>query len=481
MDHTHSLLHTGPRTDRPRHGTCRARLALMPLLAAVSLSPLFGADDKVAAAPAKTTADQSGRYNPYADNNGDQLPPKYTGPRYRLNHHYPATPQPSPANPPWQQALQGKPISKTNAIAYVMALKNYIAKDMSVLVDDYTKWDPFKTHWYDQPWIATKVPGANPTTLSWPGREPIQGAYPGPGFDSSTYPDLKNPMQDYVAVYYNQVAAYTLNQIWQQPNPYQPQAKNGQFQEGAIIIKLAMTTASGNDWPPMKGSTKSQVFVPPFDPAKPQVPVLTDVYVLQFDLIVKDTKTAPKTGWVFATLVYDKDAPGATTWDKMVPLGAMWGNDPGVNSAQNPKAPLEETVVNPAAPAYAKVTLGWGGRLSGPNDAAAGPFTGPNASPVPRYSSCMSCHGAAENPAGFLVPLQASPLPPPGSPAWMNWFQDRAGNVPQDSGRIALDYEMVTTQAFTNQQALTGDAEAIKHFQARMLGLRRRGNPNAAK
>ena len=458
-----------------------ACLLLLPFFAVIAISLSFGGNgpgsDQApvigAQKDAQAHVDESGRYNPYADNNGDQMPPGYTGPRYRLNHHYPTTPQKSPANPPWQKALQGKPISKDNAIAYVLALKNSIAKDMSVLVNDYKKWDPFKTNWYDQPWIAAKVTGPN-NSLNWPGREPIQGTYPGPGFDSSTYPDLQKPMQDYVAVYYNPVAAYTLHEIWQKPNPYVPQPKNAQFQEGAIIVKLALTTASGDDWPVMKGSTKSQVFVPPFDRKLPQVPKFTDAYVLQFDLIVKDSKTAPKTGWVFATLVYDKDAPGKTTWDKLVPLGAMWGNDPQVNSAKTPDAPLAETVVNPAAPAYSKVTLGWGGRLSGPNDAAAGPESN---GMFPRYSSCMSCHGAAETPAGNLVPLPNSP----GSPQWMNWFQDRAGNVPQDPGRIALDYDMVTTQALTNQQALTGHPDAMKHFQNRMLQLRKRGHTAAPK
>lgn len=59
-----------------------------------------------------------------------------------------------------------------------------------------------------------------------------------------------------------------------------------------------------------------------------KTPQLDQTSLMQFDLIVKDTKSAPKSGWVFATLVYDKDAPGSNVWDKLVPLGAMWGNDP---------------------------------------------------------------------------------------------------------------------------------------------------------
>ena len=51
---------------------------------------------------------------------------------------------------------------------------------------------------------------------------------------------------------------------------------------------------------------------------------------------MKDSLSAPQTGWVFTTLVYDKDAPGRTVLDKMVPLGAQWGNDPQATRAGMP-------------------------------------------------------------------------------------------------------------------------------------------------
>jgi hypothetical protein len=100
------------------------------------------------AAPAP---DRSGVYNPYADNNGDRLPPGYSGPRYRLNYNYPTQPPPALADPPWRKALEGKPIGSATAIAYVQALKEYIAGDLRTLVDDYRNWDPIAAGWYDQP------------------------------------------------------------------------------------------------------------------------------------------------------------------------------------------------------------------------------------------------------------------------------------------------------------------------------------------
>jgi hypothetical protein len=47
----------------------------------------------------------------------------------------------------------------------------------------------------------------------------------------------------------------------------------------------------------------------------------------------------------------------------------MWGNDPQfarTSSGKNPNGPLTETWINPQSPAFARDTLGWGGRLAGP-------------------------------------------------------------------------------------------------------------------
>ena len=87
----------------------------------------------------------------------------------------------------------------------------------------------------------------------------------------------------------------------------------------------------------------------------------------QFDIIVKDTQSGPQ-GPAGVYACYDKDAPGTDFWDKMVPLGVLChgGNDPEATSPNQ----LMENSISPAAPAYAKMTLGWQGRLSGPNDGA---------------------------------------------------------------------------------------------------------------
>ena len=442
------------------------------------------------------SVNRAGAINPYADNNGYPLPPNYSGPVYKLNHAYPQQPVAEPANPPWREALGGKPIGQTNSIAYVNALKNYIAPQVSSLVNDYKSWDPVKANWYAAPWIA-------PAVGSWPGRGAIQGAYPGPGFGKQFYGVA---LQDYAIVYYNPTAAFTLYNVWQHnAHPYLPNVKAAQFEEGAIVIKLAVTTAQGDDaskpnyWPVLKGSAKSKVYQAPFQ-GKSKQPVVTDVTALQFDLIVKDTKTTTEagseTGWVFATLVYDKDAPGETVWDRMVPLGAMWGNDPEVasvdpdaNVGENPNQELQQTVVNPAAPDYAKITLGYGGRLSGPNDAAAN--IAPPASVTLsgksynfyRMSSCMSCHGTAafaKNPPSLVPVVPKKGWLDPGSDQFLEYFQSRPGNVPQVSGQIPLDYDMVLRQALINLKAASGSKEGIAESKKHVDGLRARGGYKAS-
>ena len=197
---------------------------------------------------------------------------------------------------------------------------------------------------------------------------------------------------------------------------------------------------------------------------------------MQCDIIVKDSKAAPETGWVFSTLVYDKDAPGTDGWDRMIPLGATWGNDPTLAAKLSKEkalanaavpAPIDveliENWINPAAPSYAKQTLGWGGRLSGPNDGSVfntgaittsvsgKEFTNGGVSTV----GCLGCHSTAQYqsqsfllPVLFSAPSGGNPLVlDPGTALWNKWFRNDDGKIPFDTGKgqIGLDYDMVTS------------------------------------
>ncbi|MFC5509789.1 hypothetical protein ACFPOU_01455 [Massilia jejuensis] len=401
--------------------------------------------------------------DPYLDHNG-HTPPRsdYAGPLFKLSHAYPSG-LPAPAMP-WRAAIGNAPITVANAPVYVQALKDHVAQDMLALLAGDGGWDPGRRGWFNDPWLG-------------PQREAIHGMLLGhERVDDGLFKKsgLTKPFTTYVITYYNRTAAQTIGAIWR--DPHVPRLGGGatQYADGSITVKLAFTTAGPHDWPAMRGAPSwPMMMTANATTGHYDRPTLGKAYLMQLDIVVKDRQSAPQTGWVFTTLVYDRAArPGSDgVWDQMVPLGAQWGNDPRVDSAANPGAPLFESWINRNAPPYALETLGWGGRLSGPNDlgvndlsvVAAGRRSLVRRAP---NSSCLSCHGASQwNPANpakgmasFMMPLvppapdaaanAGAPYlnsPAPGAAAWLRWFQNRAGDVPMDAGSIAGDYDLALT------------------------------------
>lgn len=411
----------------------------------------------------------------------------YSGPLFQLRHDYPKMLPPA-KNYPWKNVTHNGPITQANAMAYVQALKDYVAKDMRTLLFNYPAWNPTTAKWWESIWLGTE-------------REPIHGMYVGSGFPAATMPEQKLDLTTYVLTLYDERAAKTLGSMWgttaySAMNPVFNNATT-QFADGSVIVKFSFVSSCGSDWAPMTGAAPWQLYTTlnasngsgrsksstcPNNGSNgnSSTPVLTNVYFMQFDIIVKDYTAAPQTGWVFSTLVYDKDAPGKDAWDKMVPLGATWGGDPNViNTSDAALTPpvavdpqLTQNWINPKAPVYSTATLGWDGRLSGPNDGAV-------VTPAWTYdryythglasAGCLACHSSAQYPmTSFLLPTTTNPpqtvAPPlsndssaaalvmakPGSPNWMRWFQSNPGTKPigpaTASGKMpqALDYDMVT-------------------------------------
>lgn len=402
--------------------------------------------------------------NPYASNNG-QVPTaaEYKGPLFALSHKYPTQVAPPPM--PWRAAIGNAPISVQNAPRYAQALKDAVARDMQTLLFNYDDWNAAQRGWYNEPWLGAQ-------------REAIHGMYVGTSsFDPSLFraSGLTRPMTTYVLTYFDKTAAQTLAHIWG-TSAMNPQITTNatQYAEGSLIVKAAFVTVGPEYWPVMAGSHVWPLYITAnATTGQNDKPTVTNTYLMQLDIVVKDSKSAPKTGWVFSTLVYDRNvAAGANgIWDQMVPLGAQWGNDPQANSTLNPAAPLLENWVNPAAPVYATETLGWGKRLSGPNDGAMNDISvagegGRVYLKNAKDSSCLSCHSSAQwkasdpargmvsfllplvppSPGGVVAPLGGQPYlnsPAPGSTDWMKWFQNRPGTVPMDAGSVAADFDMV--------------------------------------
>ena len=437
-------------------------LVVFILLCAVTLiATMCNSNDKsqsVSANPVLDTSGQSGAFLNYRDSAPSKE--QYSDSLFVLSHYYPATVAPV-VNPSWEQALNGQPISEKNVFAYMDSLKTHVAPTLLPFLTNNKAWTAAKYGWFQEPWLGSQ-------------REAILGAYLGNGNPANMFDSLNVDEAGYALVLYDSTAGYTVGQIWgktgQKVNLVNDAA---QFKEGSIIIKFAFSNINYPAWPAMQGAQIFNIYDTIATAENPKTGYqVRNVSFFQLDVIVKDSKAAPKTGWVYSTFVYDKNVPGSI-WDKMVPLGAMWGNDPGVNSLETPPYPkLSETIINPKAPAYSKETLGWGGRLSGPNDGSVAlNVTDASGKQYKRFafSSCMSCHSPAQDTLKSpIVPVSTSTgnFYAPGSKEWNLWFRDDYGNVPFDSGQVAMDYDLV--MAFKSVPAYlaaqpTGQSKLLKN------------------
>lgn len=427
--------------------------------------------------------------DPLASNNGMYPNPekdKYTG-RYNLsNLDYPK------ALSELEHWKVGRDLDfeldQSNAKKYMEALKDYLKPTMRILVEDAQNWDAAEQGWYNVMWRGAGNP-SDPTS----GREVIMNTNTGQIVPSDSWAEAYRPttdyMQNYGVIYYNPRAAYMLGQVWE--DIYAPDLTKQSFPDGSIVVKVEAATVLPNEWPwddpdaewVLEGASEWQVFRPltadqkkhQLDPSFKLTNQVQTVYPFQLAIKVKDPVASPQTGWVYLGYVFDARKDGEV-WDKFVPAGLMWGNDPEhalSKSGITPNDTLKETWVNPDAPPFVKDTLGWGGRMAAPMDVAVRHNvvlpSGKRPEAGFRTSSCLSCHGTAQFP--FAVNIYASPnrfFPPdgdvtfplyePGSKKWAEWFQNRPGDKPQTDipNIFALDYDLTSMIALGIWAGSTG-------------------------
>jgi hypothetical protein len=232
--------------------------------------------------------------------------------------------------------------------------------------------------------------------------------------------------------YYDARGARTYARVWSTDTPGQdePDVSEMRISSDGLVYKLLFSAARPSDFPQdlLAGSLAVNIL--------PTAGGRLNVRLLQIDIAVKDDRAGP-TGWYFATYAYDRTVTGSV-WRKMMPVGLMWGNDPG-------GPPLTESWINPAAPAYARAHLGVQGRLNGPVDN--------------RASACMSCHSTAQSPS------LADMVPPAGGPCASSrsaWFRNLPGTTPfgrfddaNDMCQTALGNTTLTAADYSLQLAST--------------------------
>jgi len=438
---------------------------------------------------------------PYASNNGF-LPRKneWFGLLYESNHNYPLQKK-SKKKYPWQQSINNKKLTQKNVKVYLESLKKYLEKNgVKTLVNNKDKFDAVKHQWYSMPWRGQYI-------NKYSGQEAISGTYDGQLIPANTFKGVDYDAENHTLVYFNYNGAYTLGQVFK--NVCEPSISNNQtqYEEGTIIIKFAVVTISPKHLTALKKTSEWHVYRPVIGTTTPQI--VKKTYLMQMDIVIKDSQSSPITGWVFAAYLYDSKSPGKTVYDRLHPLGAAWGNSPTKTRIESwdygkpykqfakthPDAIADEEWINPYwlnadSPSYATQQLGWGYRLAGPVDRAR--VTSGYEVPLglhrgsikrARISSCMSCHGASllvVNKSNAFVPpsnLYPSPHwrsdPTPiykiGGSNWNKWFENRSGKIPlggKRNGVVSTDFSPLLMMAIDLQRAAksNSDIKALKLF-----------------
>lgn len=339
----------------------------------------------------------------------DQVPIGWAGNVFHLSQSYPLI-KPKEDSEPW---LLFNPVAEPEK--YVSSLYRYVLEGNVT-----TEWEGVNNKvrtWYHAPWMHYGPKG----------REFIRGLTrerttpkSQPGNDGELGPLQKSCAQNWAVSLYNSKGGYQIGQVWRDNN--NPDPSQAIFPEGTVVVKLLFTTATIAEVPYLKGTLEwtaniNDIPATDVDCRNEATRSPQKVRLLQMDLAVKD-KRVPVTGWVFATMSYDGNASGKNWFERMIPVGSQWGNDPKLTNGSSPS----ESWINPENNTVQH--LGYQGRLNGPVD-------------NPR-SACMSCHATAQVPAlsAMIPPLNST------SVEIAKWFRNIPGYVAFDNGSISTDYSL---------------------------------------
>ncbi len=282
-----------------------------------------------------------------------------------------------------------------------------------------------KTRWFNVPWMAydptvgrefvhgttnertahlSDLIGASKPLTGRPSAGPVPGKpRRGVHYMDGVTPDCvaKYPhgFETWSVGYYNEWGGYAIGKAY--PKDGKPKIVNYlgsqmpdglPFPQGTVVVKILTTNAPVECVPYLRGSPEWQIDRHKMNPQNKQYMCEREVQinrVVQIDVAVVDTRSP--TRWVYGTYGFDGGLPGATFWDKLVPLGVQWGSDPWTFPAvpKSDSIPIQQSVLNPDIKIYEH--FGCNGRLAGPVDNP--------------QSSCMSCHSSA-----FAAPRNATSI-----------------------------------------------------------------------
>ena len=348
-------------------------------------------------------------------------------PVFVLSQDYPTT-DPSPSlDQPWK-AID----FRQQPAAYMKAVIDYCYEGN--LEVEFRGQDNATRKWYHAPWLH---PGPN-------GREFTHGLT---GERLSRTGELaatqSSAFHNFAVGLYNAGGGYAIGRVWADPN--HPDPSKAAFPEGTVAFKLLFTMAAKDQVPYLDGAPE---WIADTERSNDANQVRNNkVRLLQVDIAVKDDRSS-EGGWVFGTFQFDNSVTAPTPWRQLTPVTLMWGNDPTFTPANYDPAQAhipQESWINTAAPVVlyrsglpqsssAPHVLGWAGRGNGPVDNAV--------------SSCLSCHGVAEQP-------NAKNMLPSGNDdqAKLQWFRNLAPLEPfdNDGHHTSLDFSLQLAVGIDNQ------------------------------
>jgi hypothetical protein len=390
---------------------------------------------------------------------------RWDGPRFNLSQDYPGK-LPPMERYPWLKIpiVNGRPADPR---AYIMAIKQYVLEGNTQTDHIFDFQANQVRKWYHIPWMH----------YGHVGREFVHGLTH--EIDSSPFYLDKQSQTGFAATWsvsgINDRGAWGVGNVWCDPkNPtigeLNPDNEGpNSFPDGTAQAKILFTSATQQQVKWLAGTLQFTAFISNFaNPKLNQCHADSDcgssgfcnlgvcstkkrslqpVYLMQMDVAVRDSRLL-QTGWVFGTFAYNAQAKGSTVWEKLIPIGLMWGNDPGVTPAKAAAGnKIQESWINPDAQPlndqgifHGGNHLGYAGRLNGPADNAE--------------SSCLSCHATAgltmtRTPRGTRAdapPLVTAAAPKP--PAMtterkLAWFLNLPAGVPFSwDTQFSLDYQL---------------------------------------
>lgn len=347
----------------------------------------------------------------------DKPPEDWKGPVFVLSQDYPTDIQID--NYPWKDIDP-----KNNWLEYIQAVREYCYEGN--LEIDWRVQNNKTRKWYHTPWLHW---GRN-------GREFVHGlTRERPSQPGELALSQVSIFENWAVGMYNSSGGCTIGKVWE--NPDNPNIDAAKFPNNTVAIKLLFTTASVSEVPYLKGAYEWDAFIydEQSEPTNPRGRrSIHKVRLIQIDLAIRDRRVNETTGWVFGTFVYNGNVDGDTPWQKMIPVGLMWGNDPDVSISSARKGhTVKESVFNDSNSVPFQ-HLGYAGRLNGPVD-----------NPI---SSCLSCHATAEWPSKMQFTPPRKSLPD--SPEWMKWFRNVKAGEPFSEGAQSLDYSLQLLTGISN-------------------------------